>query len=176
MSDLTVNVQNGVCHISISRPSKRNTLDASSCLSWVQLFAQAQKDDNVHCVVLSGENGIFCAGADLNEMLHRTNEIQQAYKSLIEAMIAFDKPVLAAVQGPAVGLGVAILCYSDMVYCGEKKSFFCTVYSTGFVTRIRPYILLMRKSRLKKNNGKVAFKRAYQRTRSFTNGHCEFYL
>lgn len=123
MSDFTVNVQNGVCHISISRPSKRNTIDASSCLSWVQLFAQAQKDENVHCVVLSGENGIFCAGADLNEMLHRTDEIQQAYQSLVEAMIAFDKPVLAAVQGPAVGLGVAILCYSDMVYCGEKSLF-----------------------------------------------------
>lgn len=123
MSDLTVTVQNSICHIAITRPAKRNTVDAATCLSWVKVFAEAQKDDEVRCVVLSGEDNIFCAGADFNETLHRSAEIQQAYDSLIEAMIAFDKPILAAVQGPAVGLGVAILCFSDMVYCGEKSLF-----------------------------------------------------
>lgn len=123
MSDLTVNVQNGICHIAISRSAKRNTIDSTTCLSWVKVFAQAQKDDEVRCIVLSGSDGIFCAGADLNETLHRTDRIQDAYNALIETLIAFSKPVLAAVEGPAVGLGVAILCYSDIVYCGEKSLF-----------------------------------------------------
>lgn len=123
MSDLTISVQNGICHISISRSVKRNTIDSITCLSWVKVFAEAQKDEEVRCVVLSGSDGIFCAGADLNETLHRTEQTQNAYNSLIETLIAFNKPVLAAVQGPAVGLGVAILCYSDIVYCGEKSLF-----------------------------------------------------
>ena len=115
MSDLTVSVQNGVCHLVISRPAKRNTIDAATCLSWVKVLAQAQKDDAVRCVIISGEETVFCAGADLQESLHRDEKIQQAYDALIESMIAFDKPILAAVQGPAVGLGVAILCFCDMV-------------------------------------------------------------
>lgn len=123
MSELTVKVENGICHIAISRPEKRNTIDSATCLTWVKVLAQAQKDEEIRCVVLSGEDGIFCAGADLDETMHPTHQSEEAYQALIESMIAFDKPILAAVQGPAVGLGVAILGFSDLVYCGEKTLF-----------------------------------------------------
>ena len=53
MSDLNVSVDQGVCQIEIARLSKRNALDASNCATFVEILAQAQKDDNVHCVVLS---------------------------------------------------------------------------------------------------------------------------
>ena len=92
MSDLTVQVQNGVCHIAITRPAKRNTLNAATCLTCVEVLAQAQKDEDVRCVVISGEGGVFCAGADLEETLHRTADTQKAYDALIESLIAFDKP------------------------------------------------------------------------------------
>lgn len=123
MSELTVKVENGICHIAISRPEKRNTIDSATCLTWVKVLAQAQKDEEIRCVVLGGEDGIFCAGADLDETMHPTPQSEEAYQALIESMIAFDKPILAAVQGPAVGLGVAILGFSDLVYCGEKTLF-----------------------------------------------------
>ena len=101
MSDLTVSVQNGICHLVISRPAKRNTIDAATCLSWVKVLAQAQKDDAVRCVIISGEETVFCAGADLQESLHRdvfdsndnwvneraktfSNEIQRSTQDYIE--------------------------------------------------------------------------------------------
>ena len=75
------------------------------------------------CVILRGDDAIFCAGADLQETLHRTETTASAYDALIEALIAFDKPLVAAVLGPCVGLGVALLSYCDLVYCGEKALF-----------------------------------------------------
>ncbi len=150
MSDLTVTVQNGICHIALSRPAKRNTIDAATCLSWVKVLTEAQKDDSVHCVVFSGEDNIFCAGADFSESLHRTDEIQEAYDALIEAMIAFDKPTLAAVQGPAVGLGVAILCFCDMVYCGEKSLFSLPFTALGLTPEYALTYTLTEKAGFKK--------------------------
>lgn len=150
MSDLTVSVQNGICHLVISRPAKRNTIDAATCLSWVKVLAQAQKDDAVRCVVISGEETVFCAGADLQESLHRDGKIQQAYDALIESMIAFDKPILAAVQGPAVGLGVAILCFCDMVYCGGKSLFSVPFTALGLTPEFGLTFNLCEKAGLKK--------------------------
>lgn len=150
MSDLTVSVQNGVCHISLSRQAKRNTIDAATCLSLVKLFNQAQKDEDIRCVVLSGEGGVFCAGADLQETLHRTDASQQAYSALIESMIAFDKPILAAVQGPAVGLGVAILCFSDLVYCSEKSLFSLPFTALGLTPEFGLSYCLCEKAGFKK--------------------------
>lgn len=155
MSDLTVQVQNGVCHIAITRPAKRNTLNAATCLTCVEVLAQAQKDEDVRCVVISGEGGVFCAGADLEETLHRTADTQKAYDALIESLIAFDKPVLSAVQGPAVGLGVAILCYSDMVYCGEKSLFSVPFTALGLSPEFGLSHCLCEKAGIKKTMEKL---------------------
>ena len=116
MSDLNVSIDQGICQIEIARLANRNALDAKSCATFVEILAQAQKDDDVHCA-------IFCAGADLKETLERTDVTESAYDALIEALIAFDKPILAAVEGPWLGLGVAILSYCDMAYCSEKTLF-----------------------------------------------------
>ena len=123
MSDLNVSINQGICQIEIARLNRRNDLDAKCCATLVEILFQAQKDENVHCVVIRGQDSIFCAGADLKETLERTEETESAYRALIEALIAFDKPLLAAVQGPCLGLGVAILTYCDMVYCSEKALF-----------------------------------------------------
>ena len=123
MSDLNVSIDQGICQIEIARLANRNALDAKSCATFVEILVQAQKDDDVRCVVIRGQDAIFCAGADLKETLERTDVTESAYDALIEALIAFDKPILAAVEGPCLGLGVAILSYCDMAYCSEKTLF-----------------------------------------------------
>lgn len=123
MADFSVNMNAGVCHITITRPSKRNSLNAQACATFVELLAQAQRDPEVRVVVLSGSDTIFCAGADIAENLQRTDATQAAYDAVIQALIAFDKPVLAAVRGPSLGIGVAMLYYCDIVYCGKKALF-----------------------------------------------------
>ncbi|MBO7173970.1 MAG: enoyl-CoA hydratase/isomerase family protein [Burkholderiaceae bacterium] len=123
MADFSVNMNAGVCHITITRPTKRNTLDAQACITFVELLAQAQRDPEVRVVVLSGSDTIFCAGTDITENLQRTQATQAAFDAVIQALIAFDKPVLAAVRGPSLGIGVAMLYYCDIVYCGKKALF-----------------------------------------------------
>lgn len=123
MANFSVTADAGICHISLNRPTKRNSLDAESCVTLIELLHQAQQDPETHVVVLSGQETIFCAGADITETINRTESTQAAYDALIEAFIAFDKPILAAVRGPALGLGVALLYYCDMVYCGKSALF-----------------------------------------------------
>lgn len=123
MADFSVNMNAGVCHITITRPTKRNSFDAQACATFVELLLQAQRDTSVRVLVLSGSETIFCAGSDIKESLQRTPVIQNAFDAVIQALIAFDKPILAAVRGPALGFGVAILYYCDIVYCGKKALF-----------------------------------------------------
>lgn len=123
MSDLSITFEKNVYQIAITRTQKRNTLSSETCVQMIEALAEAQRNPDVHCVILRGDNAIFCAGADLQESIHRTETTSSAYDALIEAMIAFDKPLMAAVLGPCVGLGVALLSYCDLVYCGEKALF-----------------------------------------------------
>ncbi len=123
MANLTVTLDQGVCQIEISRLTKRNALDATTCLTFVELLLEAQKDDEVHAVVIRGHETVFCAGAELSDILNRTEGNQAAFDAFIDALAAFDKPLLAAVQGPCLGLGVAILYCCDMVYCAESALF-----------------------------------------------------
>ena len=123
MSDLFITFEKNVYQIAITRSEKRNTLASQTCVQMIEALAEAQRNPDVHCVIFRGDDAIFCAGADLQETLHRTDETSAAYDALIEALIAFDKPLIAAVLGPCVGLGVALLSYCDLVYCGEKALF-----------------------------------------------------
>lgn len=123
MSELSVSIDHGICRIGFNRPGKRNTLDAATCVTLVSVLHEAIQDETVRCVVFTTEHGVFCAGTDLQESLTRSEATQEAYNALIEALAAFDKPMLAAVTGPCVGLGVAILYFCDIVYCSEKALF-----------------------------------------------------
>ena len=109
MSDLSITFEKNVYQIAITRTQNRNILSSETCVQMIEALAEAQRNLDVHCVILRGDDAIFCAGADLQETLHRTETTASAYDALIEALIAFDKPLVAAVLGPCVGLGVALL-------------------------------------------------------------------
>lgn len=118
--------------IILNRREKRNALTRESMVELRQAFEDFRQERKVRAVILTGAGEAFCAGMDLEEMLatskqpdaqsHWYNDAVQ-YKELLEAMLRFPKPIIAAVNGPAVAGGAGLVLASDIVVAGEGASF-----------------------------------------------------
>ena len=118
--------------IILNRREKRNALTRETMVELRQAFEDFRQERKVRAVILTGAGEAFCAGMDLEEMLatsqqpdaqsHWYNDAVQ-YKELIEAMLRFPKPIIAAVNGPAVAGGAGLVLASDIVVAGEGASF-----------------------------------------------------
>lgn len=109
----------GVAVIRFLRPEKRNALRFVDLDTFEQLVAEAAADGEVRALVVTGSGGSFCAGIDLSDLAGRSEEDRARPESRAESLdrwklISFPKPVVVAVDGPAVGMGVEFTCQADM--------------------------------------------------------------
>ena len=99
-----------VLTIEISRPEKRNTLDAKTLEEFTSLLVNAEADDNVRVVVITAQPGIFCAGGDLKEQLENPNASADSPAGrFITQLQSMTKPLMACVEGPCVGFVIMIV-------------------------------------------------------------------
>src|SRR5207253_8160127 len=111
-----------------NRPEARNAFDVAMYRACAAAFSEAQEDDDVRAVVLTGTGTAFSAGQDLKEMrafASGTAETDGAsgFPVLLDIVQAFPKPLLAAVNGFAVGLGFTILAHCDLVVVADDARF-----------------------------------------------------
>jgi enoyl-CoA hydratase/carnithine racemase len=111
--------------VQLNRPAKKNAMTFNMYATFANLLNDAAKDDEIRVVVLHGAGDSFCAGNDLQDFLHASfpmdsNSPQGRY---IAALINFDKPLVAAVHGAAVGSGTTVLMHCDFVYAAENTIF-----------------------------------------------------
>ena len=103
----------------IDRPERRNALDQEHYHALSDVLATAGSDDNAHVVVITGTGSAFSAGQDLQEMAALAGRTQSGthngFPRLLEQLEAFPKPLLAAVNGDAVGIGFTMLLHCDIV-------------------------------------------------------------
>lgn len=118
--------------IVLSRPDRRNALSRRTLDELLQAFDDLHRTGSVRAVILTGGGSSFCAGTDLKELSGRVGDDEQQrfwrdetdrIRRLIEAMLRFPKPIIAAVNGPVRGLGMALLLASDIVVAGESATF-----------------------------------------------------
>jgi enoyl-CoA hydratase/carnithine racemase len=122
-------VKNHVCTITLNRPERRNALNPRAYAEIEAAFLAATADEDVHCVVVTGADPSFCSGEDVKEMM--TGEARPADAAPREprptpaAMAALDctKPVIAAVNGTAVGWGMELALYADIRIASENAKF-----------------------------------------------------
>lgn len=114
-----------VLTLEISRPERRNTLDEAMLASLAAAFEHARTDNDVRAVLIVAQPGIFSAGGELAEELKCAPDAgaNAAAASMVDALTACTKPVVACVEGPAVGLAVTLLYYCDLVYAGSRALF-----------------------------------------------------
>jgi enoyl-CoA hydratase/carnithine racemase len=134
MSDIITERVGSVLEIQLNRPDKKNAVLASMYATIADLLEQAAEDDDVRVVLLHGAGDSFTAGNDLNDFVKNppgSGDSPQA--RLIAALIDFDKPIVAAVHGAAVGFGTTVLPHFDIVYAGQSAKFQMPFVNLGVV-------------------------------------------
>jgi len=115
--------QNNILTITLNRFDKKNALNTSMYQQLSELFIQANNTDDIHCVVIQGNQQCFCAGNDLQDFLAHSQSEDIAAFDFIKVLATFEKPLVAAVAGPAVGIGTTLLLHCDMVFTTENAKF-----------------------------------------------------
>jgi enoyl-CoA hydratase/carnithine racemase len=110
----------GVLVVRFNRPEKKNAINSEMWIGIRETFKAAAKDDAVACVLLCGAGEHFCSGVDLSSFGDGDTGQEHPFESAARAVVEFDKPLVAAAQGVAVGGGATVLFHADIVYVGES--------------------------------------------------------
>ena len=124
LETIKYDVQDKVAMITFNRPEKRNAFNTQMILDLKTATYEASNDDTVRCVILTGEGLGFCAGADLSEQgpskWSSTEEaLLKGYQPSLLNIMNMPKPVIAAVNGAAAGIGSAYAMVADLTVMAE---------------------------------------------------------
>ncbi|HEX7877718.1 MAG TPA: enoyl-CoA hydratase-related protein [Sphingobium sp.] len=124
--------RDGVVEIHIDRPDKKNALTAAMYRAMTAALADASARADIGAVLFAGKGDAFCAGNDLKDFTQGPQGGEAAF-AFIRAIAAFEKPVVAAVQGLAVGVGTTMLFHCDLVYAASDARFIMPFVNLGIV-------------------------------------------
>jgi enoyl-CoA hydratase/carnithine racemase len=134
MSDIIIEHSENILDIQLNRPTKKNAMTSSMYVTLADTLNSAAEDERIHVVLWRGAGDSFSAGNDIEDFLRNppgAGESPQA--RLMKALIAFDKPLVAAVRGAAIGGGTTMLTHCDFVYAGESAKFQMPFVNLGLV-------------------------------------------
>ena len=126
-------VTGAVATVVIHHPARRNAMTAGMWRALPPLLDTLAADPAVRALVLTGEGGTFCAGADLTELRQSTAKTQELAVLAEEALAAFPRPTLAAVRGHCVGGGAQLAAACDLRFAEEGALFGVTPAKLGIV-------------------------------------------
>lgn len=113
-------LDDGVLLLTLNRPARKNAFDETMWRETRDALADAQADDAVRVVVVTGAGDAFSAGQDLGQMAQpAVGEDGPGFPGFMDRLVAFDKPLLAAVNGVGVGIGLTLLLHCDVVWIAE---------------------------------------------------------
>ena len=124
MSDVVTERSGSILRVQLNRPAKKNAMTSAMYVTIADSLNAAANDDDIRVVLWHGAGDSFCAGNDVEDFMRNPpgpGESPQAH--LIGALINFEKPVVAAVHGAAIGGGTTMLTHCDFVYAGESAKF-----------------------------------------------------
>jgi enoyl-CoA hydratase/carnithine racemase len=133
----------GVATITFDRAAKKNAITGEMYEQFVAHLKQAGADSAVRAVLVTGAGGAFTAGNDLKDFSNpKFAQTDSPVLSFMQALSTFEKPVVAAVQGLAVGIGVTMLLHCDRVYVADDATFSMPFTSLGLVPEFASTVLL----------------------------------
>lgn len=117
-------IENKVLHIELSRTDKKNALTSEMYTALTKEFAEAKSNSDIHVVLFKGAKDCFCAGNDIADFLEQpVLDSGSPVLSFLKELYSFNKPIVSAVSGPAVGIGTTFLLHCDLVYATEQTYF-----------------------------------------------------
>ena len=124
MDEIITERSEGILRVQLNRPTKKNAMTSAMYVTLADVFNNAIKDESTRVVLWHGAGDSFCAGNDIDDFLKNPpgpGESPQA--RLMNALVDFDKPLVAAVHGAAIGGGTTMLTHCDFIYAGESTKF-----------------------------------------------------
>lgn len=126
MTAVTSSMNGAICTIALNRPDKLNALNREMYTLLTEGFTKANADDNCRVIVIKGTPGIFTAGNDLGDFAAALAQGGGRFDSpflLMKAILATEKPIVASVDGAAIGIGTTMLFHFDLIYASPGASF-----------------------------------------------------
>ena len=144
-TDILTHTEAGVTTLTLNRADKKNSLTRAMYSTLADALVQAQADDAVRAVLLQGDMAVFSAGNDIADFLEHppTDQDSPVYRFL-HALATFPKPLVAAVCGPAVGIGTTLLLHCDLVYAGDNAAFSLPFVNLGLCPEAASSLLVPR--------------------------------
>ena len=136
MADLDVRVEDGALWLTLNRPHVLNALSADMAVDLARLVEEATARDDVRVVVLTGTGPAFSTGADISgDDAHEKFDVRalDAANRIIRAIVGLDKPVVAAVNGVAAGVGCSAALAADIIVAAESASFLLAFARIGLM-------------------------------------------
>jgi len=150
MDEVLCRTADGVMTMTLNRPAKKNALTRAMYDSMTAALRRAQTDEEVRVVVIAAEGADFCAGNDILDFVQDLPKMQtedftpddMPVFRFLKVLTFFSKPLVAAVQGQAVGIGVTMLLHCDLVAVGEDVRLTLPFLKLGLVPEAGSTLLL----------------------------------
>lgn len=140
-SELLIEQSGKILKLQFNRPEKKNALTQLMYRAMMVAFTRADEDANIHCILLTGNQDCFCAGNDLKDFLESD---EQAAAEFVKQISQVKKPIVAAVNGPAVGVGTTMLLHCDLIVAAEEAVFMMPFADLGLCPEAGASYLLPR--------------------------------
>lgn len=146
MSDVYVEAAAGVMTITLNRPAKKNAITDAMYGDLAKALLSAESDPSIRAVLIRGEGPDFCAGNDISMFSAASSGEQDITASnvrpFLDALIGASKPVVAAVTGRAIGVGVTMLMHCDLIYVAEDAELRTPFIDLGLVPEAASSLLI----------------------------------
>ncbi len=145
MTDQIKTTQDGhVLTLTIARPERKNALTQAMYGAMADAIVSANTDKSIRAIIITGEGDLFTAGNDLgdfaSDMERKTGK--PPVQRFLEAIRDAEKPLIAAVNGPAIGVGLTMLLHCDIAYASETADFRAPFTQLGLVPEAGSSLLL----------------------------------
>lgn len=164
-------VEAGVMEVVLDRPQKKNAVSVSMYKAINEHLAEAAANPDVRVVVFRGSGGNFTSGNDLKDFIENPPDGPDSpVFRFLRALLTFPKPLLAAVEGYAIGLGTTMLLHFDLVYAASNAVFRFPFVSLGLVPEAGSSYLLPRAIGDKRANDLLFFADRFDAARALEVG------
>jgi enoyl-CoA hydratase/carnithine racemase len=123
-NEILTHAENGVMTVTLNRLERKNSITSAMYGAMADALAAAQADSSIRVAVFQGHESVFSAGNDIGDFLNQPPaSTDSPVFRFLRGIASFSKPVVAAVCGPAVGVGTTMLFHCDLVYAGDNAAF-----------------------------------------------------
>ncbi len=143
MSDILIHTDAGVTTITLNRLDKKNSISVAMYAALADALTHAATSDATRVALIQGDATVFCAGNDIGDFLNGPPSTEESpVFRFLRAIAGFPKPLVAAVCGPAVGIGTTMLMHCDLVYAGDNAAFSLPFVNLGLCPEAASSLLL----------------------------------